>query len=111
MILSSFTWLLQASAFVDVTTLPDAYPLPYGEYLDEVEAVHLIQAHDYYNELKSLASHVQSLAGVPKGDLPVMLLVIMIAFFTPQPNMMNPAAVAKAQSYFIHVLQVKIVDI
>lgn len=91
---------------MDVTSLPAAYPLPYGEYLDEVEAVHLIQAHDYYNELKSLAAQVQDLNGLPRGDLPIMLLVIMIAFFTPQPNMVQPAAVAKAQGYYIHVLQV-----
>ena len=92
---------------MDPSTLPDAYPLPYGEYLDEVEAVHLIQAHDYYNELKSLAAHVQNLNGIPRGDLPITLLVIMITFFTPQPKMIQPGAVARAQAYYIHILQVR----
>ena len=36
-----------------------AYPLPYGEYLGEVEALHLILAHDLYTELRSLIGHVQ----------------------------------------------------
>ena len=36
-----------------------AYPLPYGEYLGEVEALHLILAHDLYSELRSLIAHVQ----------------------------------------------------
>ena len=36
-----------------------AYPLPYGEYLGEVEALHLILAHDLYTELRSLISHIQ----------------------------------------------------
>ena len=36
-----------------------AYPLPYGEYLGEVEALHLILAHDLYTELRSLVSHIQ----------------------------------------------------
>ena len=36
-----------------------AYPLPYGEYLGEVEALHLILAHDLYTELRQIISHVQ----------------------------------------------------
>ena len=36
-----------------------AYPLPYGEFLEEVEALHLILAHDMYSELRSIIAHVQ----------------------------------------------------
>ena len=45
--------------FLDLQTAPMAYPLPYGEYLGEVEALHLILAHDLYTELRQIISHVQ----------------------------------------------------
>ena len=44
---------------LDLETAPMAYPLPYGEYLGEVEALHLILAHDLYTELRSIIGHVQ----------------------------------------------------
>ena len=46
---------------MDLTNLPNPYPLPYGEYLGEVEAVHLILAHDLYNELREIVGAVQEL--------------------------------------------------
>ena len=48
---------------MDLTNLPSPYPLPYGEYLGEVEAVHLILAHDLYNELREIVRAVQELGG------------------------------------------------
>ena len=93
-----------------------AYPLPYGEYLGEVEALHLILAHDLYTELRQIISHVQvrflvickiSIFSVMYSrifalhqhdlfsllfqgleavkELPVMLLVMMLAFFRADP--------------------------
>ena len=47
------------SFVLDLDTAPMAYPLPYGEYLGEVEALHLILAHDLYTELRSIIGHVQ----------------------------------------------------
>ena len=49
------------SFVLDLDTAPMAYPLPYGEYLGEVEALHLILAHDLYTELRSIIGHVQVL--------------------------------------------------
>ena len=49
------------SFVLDLETAPMAYPLPYGEYLGEVEALHLILAHDLYTELRSIIGHVQVL--------------------------------------------------
>ena len=59
--LSVLFFALQASSTVDLTNLPSPYPLPYGEYLGEVEAVHLILAHDLYNELREIVRAVQEL--------------------------------------------------
>jgi hypothetical protein len=39
--------------------MPVAYPLPYGEYLAETEALQLLTAHDLYNELRNLIASVQ----------------------------------------------------
>ena len=80
-----------------------AYPLPYGEYLGEVEALHLILAHDLYNELRALLSHIQSL-GI--REFPVMLLVMMIAFFSTQPMLQQPDKVVRVNDYYTHKLQV-----
>ena len=80
-----------------------AYPLPYGEYLGEVEALHLILAHDLYNELRALLSHIQSL-GI--REFPVMLLVMMIAFFSPQAGLKQPDKVVRVNDYYMHKLQV-----
>ena len=49
-----------------------AYPLPYGEYLGEVEALHLILAHDLYSELRSLIAHVQ-VCFINNSELPYNL--------------------------------------
>ena len=39
--------------------MPVAYPLPYGEYLAETEALQLLTAHDLYNELRNLIASIQ----------------------------------------------------
>ena len=75
----------------------------YGEYLGEVEALHLILAHDLYNELRSLLSHIQ---GLGIREFPVMLLVMMVAFFSPQPNLKQPDKVVRVNDYYSHKLQV-----
>ena len=53
--------LFQASSTVELGNLPNPYPLPYGEDLGEVEAVHLILAHDLYNELREIVGALQEL--------------------------------------------------
>ena len=95
--------VFKTAVSVNLEAVPMAYPLPYGEYLGEVEALHLILAHDLYNELRSLLSHIQSL-GI--REFPVMLLVMMIAFFTPQPNLKQPDKVVRGNDYYAHKLQV-----
>ena len=97
--------ILKAASCVDVATLPDAYPLPYGEYLGEVEVLQLIQAHDLYDELKELVTQVQGLAGA--RELPVMLLVMMVAYFRPTRTTIMPATVTKLHDYYLHKLQVR----
>ena len=46
---------------VKMELVPLAYPLPYGENLSEVEALHLILAHDLFNELRSLLAIIKNL--------------------------------------------------
>ena len=95
--------VFKAAVSVNLEAVPMAYPLPYGEYLGEVEALHLILAHDLYNELRALLSHIQSL-GI--REFPVMLLVMMIAFFSPQPGLKQPDKVVRVNDYYMHKLQV-----
>ena len=95
--------VFKAAVSVNLETVPPAYPLPYGEYLGEVEALHLILAHDLYNELRSLLSHIQ---GLGIREFPVMLLVMMVAFFSPQPNLKQPDKVVRVNDYYTHKLQV-----
>jgi len=95
--------VLKAAVSVNLEAVPMAYPLPYGEYLGEVEALHLILAHDLYNELRALLSHIQSL-GI--REFPVMLLVMMIAFFSTQPMLQQPDKVVRVNDYYTHKLQV-----
>ena len=95
--------VFKAAVSVNLETVPPAYPLPYGEYLGEVEALHLILAHDLYNELRSLLSHIQ---GLGIREFPVMLLVMMVAFFSPQPNLKQPDKVVRVNDYYSHKLQV-----
>ena len=95
--------VFKAAVSVNLEAVPMAYPLPYGEYLGEVEALHLILAHDLYNELRSLLSHIQSL-GI--REFPVMLLVMMIAFFSPQTGLKQPDKVVRVNDYYMHKLQV-----
>lgn len=71
-----------------------------------MEALHLILAHDLYNELKSLVAHIQSLLG--KSEMPVTLLVMMVSFFTPQTIMMQPEKVMKIHDFYTHKLQVRL---
>ena len=96
--------VLKAAVSVNLEAVPMAYPLPYGEYLGEVEALHLILAHDLYNELRALLSHIQSL-GI--REFPVMLLVMMIAFFSTQPMLQQPDKVVRVNDYYTHKLQVR----
>jgi hypothetical protein len=49
----------QASVGLDLPSMPAAYPLPYGEYLAETEALQLLTAHDLYNELRNLIASIQ----------------------------------------------------
>ena len=65
---------------LDLETAPMAYPLPYGEYLGEVEALHLILAHDLYTELRSIIGHVQVI---------IMKLFILISTHTIQVLVMS----------------------
>ena len=51
--------LVQASVGIDMVSMPVAYPLPYGEYLAETEALQLLTAHDLYNELRTTFAAVQ----------------------------------------------------
>lgn len=95
--------ILKAATCVNLDTMPAAYPLPYGEYLGEVEALHLILAHDLYNELRELIGQVQ---GLEIREFPVMLLTIMVGFFTPVKSMEQPDKVAKVHDYYLHKLQV-----
>lgn len=95
--------IFKASVSVDLNNTPTAFPLPYGEYLDEVEALHLILAHDLYNELRSLISHIQSI-GI--REFPVMLLVMMVAFFTPHRHLRQPEKVIRVHDYYTHKLQI-----
>ena len=97
--------VLKAAVSVNLEAVPMAYPLPYGEYLGEVEALHLILAHDLYNELRALLSHIQSL-GI--REFPVMLLVMMIAFFSTQPILQQPDKVVRVNDYYTHKLQVRL---
>ena len=99
--------VLKAAVSVNLEAVPMAYPLPYGEYLGEVEALHLILAHDLYNELRALLSHIQSL-GI--REFPVMLLVMMIAFFSTQPMLQQPDKVVRVNDYYTHKLQVRTIS-
>ncbi len=95
--------VFKAAVSVNLEAVPMAYPLPYNEYLEEVEALHLILAHDLYNELRALLSHIQSL-GI--REFPVMLLVMMIAFFSPLPGLKQPDKVVRVNDYYMQKLQV-----
>ncbi len=120
--------ILRATACADLSSLPSAYPLPYGEYLGDVEALHLVLAHDLYNELKALVEQLQSVAGM--RDLPLVLLVVMVAFFRvpqprqqssqnpsvantssssspPVPTLQQPEKVKRIHDYYMHKLQVR----
>ncbi|XP_040573883.1 uncharacterized protein [Lepeophtheirus salmonis] len=104
--------ILRASVGFNPESAPAAYPLPYGEYLGEIEALHLILAHDLYNELRSLLAHIQEL---DIRELHVMLLVMMVAFFSPsyssilpqqsKVRLKQPEKVVKVHDYYTHKLQ------
>ena len=72
--------ILKASLGIDLSSCPVAFPLPYGENLGETEALHLITAHELYNELRSVIGNIQTL-GI--RELPIMLLLMTVAFFQP----------------------------
>jgi len=102
--------ILKASIGLDLSNCPVAFPLPYGENLGETEALHLITAHELYNELRSVMANIQSL-GI--RELPVMLLIMMVAFFQPLDRsgkasgsrMEQPEKVANIQHYYNDKLQ------
>ena len=96
--------VLKAAASVDLAAVPAAFPLPYGEYLGEVEALQLILAHDLYNELRNLIASVQEIPAM--RSLPVVLLVMMAAVFTPTPSMREPGRVVRVHDFYVHKLQV-----
>jgi len=105
--------ILKASVCLDLTSVPPAYPLPYGEYLGEIEALHLILAHDLYNELLGLMVLIQKL---DIKEFPVMLLIMMITFFDPNvtspfappfsgPSLFETEKVVRVHDYYTHKLQ------
>jgi hypothetical protein len=98
--------------WVDLSTMPSAYPLPVGEFLSEMNALHLIMAHDLYNEMRGIMSKLQALQ--TKATLtsrpeawPVWLLVVMITFFTPHTEMAQMQRIVKIHDYYTHKLQVR----
>lgn len=94
--------ILKASLGVKMEMVPLAYPLPYGEYLSEVEALHLILAHDLFNELRSLLVVIKNL---DISDFSIMLMVMMVALFNPHPGLQQPFKVIRAHDYYMHKLQ------
>ena len=75
--------IMKAAISVDLSRCQTAFPLPYGENLGETEAFHLITAHELYTELRGIIFDIQS-SDVPGiRELPVMLLIMMVAFFKP----------------------------
>jgi len=97
--------VFKAAVSVNLEVVPTAYQLPYGEYLGEVEALHLILAHELYNELRALLSHIQSLC---IREFPVMLLVMMMAFFSPHNMLKQPDKVVRVNEYYTQKLQVRV---
>ena len=79
------------------------FRLPYGEFLGEIEALHLIIAHDLYNELKSLIEELQRLG---LCELPINLLVMMVAFFRGHPRLIEPGKVLRIHHYYMNTLKV-----
>ena len=77
--------------------------LPYGEFLGEIEALHLIIAHDLYNELKTLIEELQRLG---LCELPINLLVMMVAFFRGHPRLLEPGKVLRIHHYYMNTLKV-----
>jgi len=101
--------ILKASVGLDLGGCPVAYPLPYGENLGETEALHLITAHDLYNQLRAIIGNIQSL-GI--REFPVMLLVMMVAFFQGGQEergagtLSQPEKISKIHQYYNEKLQV-----
>lgn len=102
--------ILKASVGLDLGGCPVAYPLPYGENLGETEALHLITAHDLYNQLRAIIGNIQSL-GI--REFPVMLLVMMVAFFQQGGQqergagiLSQPEKISKIHQYYNEKLQV-----
>ena len=100
--------------WVDLSTMPSAYPLPVGEFLSEINALHLIMAHDLYNEMRCILSKLQTLqkkttltSSKPEA-WPVWLLVVMITFFTPHSDTAQTQRIVKIHDYFAHKLQVRV---
>jgi len=103
--------ILKASVGLDLGGCPVAYPLPYGENLGETEALHLITAHDLYNQLREIIGNIQSL-GI--REFPVMLLVMMVAFFQQGGQeergaggtLSQPEKISKIHQFYNEKLQV-----
>ena len=79
--------IMKAAISVDLARCQNDFPLPYRENLGETEAFHLITAHELYTELRGIIFDIQS-SDVPGiRELPVMLLIMMVAFFKQTENL------------------------
>ena len=94
---------LKSSLSIDLNRVPEPSPLPCGQNLGEVEAIHLILAHDMYMELRNLIKRVQAI-GI--REVPVMLLVMMVTFFRTNQYICQQDKVMKIHDYYMHTLQV-----
>jgi len=98
--------ILKASLGLNLSSCPVAFPLPCGENLGEVEALHLITAHELYNQLRGVMQNVQEL-GI--RELPVMLLLMMVAFFQPlnppRSSLEHPEKVVSIHNFYRDKLQ------
>ena len=87
--------IMKASISIDLSRCQAAFPLPYGENLGETEAFHLITAHELYTELRGLVYDIQSSDILGIREPPVMLLLMMVAFFKVAPvGQLKPGAVS-----------------
>ena len=64
----------------------------------------MIIAHDLYNELKTLIEELQRLG---LCELPVNLLVMMVAFFRGHPRLLEPGKVLRIHHYYMNTLKVR----
>ena len=94
--------IIRASVGVDISQAAPARSLPYGESLGELEALHLILAHDLYNELKGLIAQIQQL-GV--SGFPLALLIMMVTFFRGNSRLKEPGKVLRIHNFYLNNLK------